>query len=86
MFYCKQPALHNAVCADSRRISSVLGVCGSTILATRPVPVAYDATRTCSFTRTITGKNGYTRPVDFVPVPDPTRKIYPYPTHTRGYG
>ena len=30
-----------------------------------------------------TGKNGYTRPVDFVPVHDPTRKTS---TDTRGYG
>jgi len=39
-----------------------LGVCGSTISATRPVPVAEDATRT------------RTRPVPkFLPIPDPTR-------------
>jgi len=40
----------------------ILGVCGSTILATRPVPVADDATST----RTV--------PVPkILPIPDPTR-------------
>ena len=46
----------------------LVGVCGSTILATRPVPVADDATRTR--TRPAPKISTHTRP-------DP--RVYPYP-------
>ena len=52
----------------ARDVRKGLGVCGSTISATRPVPVADDATRTR--TRPAPKISTHTRP-------DP--RVYPYP-------